>query len=285
MRIRTIKPSFWAHPVLARLPDAAKLLAIGLLNLADDEGFFHADPRLVRAALRPFDEDSTITRESLENLAEIGYLEMHDHPTHGPLGVVCAFQEHQRIDRPAKSGIRPLFEHAASQPIDQQQRYLVAASSTNDRRTLDDQTALEGKGREGKGVEEEEEEEVRVREAEAEPEELQLADPTKPAPAPIAWSPTTSFTGITDEHRERWKLAFPACDIDRQFAQMDVWLTANPREAKKSNWLRFITAWLKREQDRGGDARSDRRSTAPPGGPRPGGNPFQLKKSDHSKGF
>ena len=46
MRIRTLKPEFWSHPVISRQSDAAKLLAIGLLNYADDEGYFYADARM-----------------------------------------------------------------------------------------------------------------------------------------------------------------------------------------------------------------------------------------------
>lgn len=35
---------------------------------------------------------------------------------------------------------------------------------------------------------------------------------------------------------------------------MHSWLMANPKKAHKSNWERFITNWLARAQDRGGDA-------------------------------
>lgn len=38
---------------------------------------------------------------------------------------------------------------------------------------------------------------------------------------------------------------------------MSEWLKANPTKAKKSNWLRFITNWLARQQDRGGDTPSN----------------------------
>lgn len=140
MRIRSVKPEFWAHPVMARQSDAVRLLAIGLLNYADDEGYFFADPALVRAALRPLDDQSTIVRASLETLENMGYLETRDHPTHGRIGRVVHFDKHQRVDRPNKSSIKVLFD------------------STNDRRMIDDRSSLEqgaGKGREqgaGSGV-------------------------------------------------------------------------------------------------------------------------------------
>lgn len=113
---------------MARQDDAAKLLAIGLLNYADDEGFFYATVSLIRSALRPFDDDSTIVRRSLETLSKIGFVEVREHPTHGPVGVVISFNEHQRVDRPKASIIKELFD------------------STNDRRMIDDESSLEGKG-------------------------------------------------------------------------------------------------------------------------------------------
>lgn len=63
MRIRTLKPEFWAHETLSRLPHFTRLMAIGLLNLADDEGYFYANPILIRAALFPFVDDSGTIRE------------------------------------------------------------------------------------------------------------------------------------------------------------------------------------------------------------------------------
>lgn len=110
MRIRTLKPEFWAHPVMSRQTDAAKLLAIGLLNYADDEGFFYADAPMVRAAIRPLDDDSTIVRRSLDELSRIGYIEVREHATHGTIGKIVAFTEHQRVDRPKASKIKGLWD-------------------------------------------------------------------------------------------------------------------------------------------------------------------------------
>ncbi len=151
MRIRTIKPEFWTHPVMTRQSDAAKLLAIGLLNYADDEGFFYADARMVRAALRPLDEDSTNVRRALDDLSRIGYLSLREHPSHGSIGHVSSFLEHQRIDRATPSVIRGLFTACAPQVVAPQNANSLDEHSTNTRRTLDGHSLLEGKGKEGKG--------------------------------------------------------------------------------------------------------------------------------------
>jgi len=127
-RIRTIKPEFWTHPILASLPDDARLAAIGLLNLADDHGFFLARPAIVRSALWPLDEDSSKARRALAQLSEAGWIEVREHPTHGPIGRVVNFTKHQRVDRPSPSKL---------------ETYWIVEDSSNIRRTLDDHSLLE----------------------------------------------------------------------------------------------------------------------------------------------
>ena len=46
-------------------------------------------------------------------------------------------------------------------------------------------------------------------------------------------------------------------DIDMQLTRMDAWLRANPAKAKRKLWERFITNWLSRSQERGGDIKSN----------------------------
>jgi hypothetical protein len=152
MRIRTIKPDFWIHPVMIRQPDATKLLAIGLLNYADDEGYFFAEPRLVRASLRPFDEDSTNVRRSLAELSRIGFVSIVEHPTHGPVGLVLSFRKHQRIDRPQKSKISMFYHECAPKAQTEAPITEFDERSSNDRRALVANVALEqGTGNKGTG--------------------------------------------------------------------------------------------------------------------------------------
>lgn len=117
MRIRTIKPEFWGHPVLSRLDDSARLLAIGLLNVADDEGYFLAAPGLIRSAIWPLDEDSTKARRTLDHLSISGYVELREHATHGEIGFVTNFTKHQRVDRPSPSRLKTYFDSANARRI------------------------------------------------------------------------------------------------------------------------------------------------------------------------
>lgn len=135
MRIRTIKPDFWTHPIMAKMSDPTKLLAIGLLNLADDDGYFYADPKMVRNALRPLDDDSRITTVSLRELSEIGYIELVEHPTHGQIGKVVSFRDHQVINKPKASIIKQLHDYGINTV------------------SIPDEERLEGKGKERNGME------------------------------------------------------------------------------------------------------------------------------------
>ena len=83
--------------------------------------------------------------------------------------------------------------------------------------------------------------------------------PDKPAttkPPAISWTPEDGWKNITDADRAEWLAAYPACDLDICLARMTAWLKANPTKARKSNWRRFVTNWLARQQDKGGTTQS-----------------------------
>ena len=126
MRIRTIKPEFWQHPVMSRLPYDTRILALGLLNLADDEGYFSADTDYIRGAVL-FREDSSNVRRMLDELSRSGWITLCGSPER-PIGRVVNFRKHQRVDRPQPSRLK---------------QYALDESSTNDRRPLDDQSTQE----------------------------------------------------------------------------------------------------------------------------------------------
>lgn len=133
MRIRTVKPEFWVHPVMSRLPYDTRILALGLLNLADDEGYFDADPDYIRGAVL-FREDSSNVRRMLDELSRSEWIILCG-TRDRPIGRVVNFRKHQRVDRPQPSRLK---------------QYALDESSSNDRRALDDQSTQEqgtGKGK------------------------------------------------------------------------------------------------------------------------------------------
>ena len=188
---------------MARQSDATKLLAVGLLNHADDHGYFFADPAAVRSSLRPFDDDSTIVRRSLDDLSRIGYIETRKHPTHGVVGFIVSFSTHQRVDRPKDSIIKELFD------------------STINRRSIDDQSSLEGKGKEqgmeGNGVSSEQ------------------------SGKPDSSKPARKQKLSDDEFLAELPNLYPHCDVESELRKMDAWILANPGRKKTRG---FIVRWL-----------------------------------------
>lgn len=108
-RIRTVKPEFWTHPVMSKLSDEVRLAAIAILNIADDEGYFYAEPATLRNLVWPFDESSKKAQRILQDLSFAGWIEVKNHPTHGPIGLVVNFTKHQRVDKPSPSKIKDYY--------------------------------------------------------------------------------------------------------------------------------------------------------------------------------
>jgi len=78
----------------------------------------------------------------------------------------------------------------------------------------------------------------------------QRAKPRRDAAPRITWGPE-GFSNIREEMLAAWNAAYPACDIQMELAKANAWLVANPKRVK-SDYGRFLTAWLSRAQDRGG---------------------------------
>jgi hypothetical protein len=113
-RIRTIKPEFWTHEDLSLLPEATHMLAAALLNHSDDEGYFNANPGLVKAACCPLREPSVSIQDSLKALENIGFIRTCAGSDGKRYGQVVTFDDHQRVNRPTPSKIKPLCSFTES---------------------------------------------------------------------------------------------------------------------------------------------------------------------------
>lgn len=107
-RIRTIKPEFWKHEDLSALPEFTHMLAAALLNHADDEGYFNANPALVKSECLPLRESSLSVRDCLIQLAGIGFIQLGDGADGKRYGRVVKFEDHQRVNRPTPSKIKAI---------------------------------------------------------------------------------------------------------------------------------------------------------------------------------
>lgn len=106
-RIRTIKPEFWQDEDLAETSEPTRLLAIGLLNCSDDEGYFNANYKLLEASIFPLTDPSMSVHECLKQLCEIGYVKLYKcSKGRKTYGQVVNFMKHQKVNRPTPSKIR-----------------------------------------------------------------------------------------------------------------------------------------------------------------------------------
>lgn len=107
-RIRTIKPEFWLNEELSLISESACLLAIGLMNYSDDEGFFNANPLLIKAAVFPIRETSGSVPVLLQELSKCGYIDLFSGSDGKLYGKIVNFGKHQVINKPKASKINSL---------------------------------------------------------------------------------------------------------------------------------------------------------------------------------
>ena len=220
MRIRTVKPSFWKSETLASVPKEHRLLAIALLNYADDEGYFLANEALVRGECFPFDEDSTSIRGGLAELSRIGYLVLGKTSEGQRIGLVLNFLEHQKIDKPSPSKLKTktiTWDDGADH-------------SPNPPRSVGDRYAAD-------------------REEEREKEREGAESPTVAA---IPLNDGSEFI-VTEADVTKWEPVYPAVNIRHTLLRIREWCIAHPNKRKTRRGARgFITTWLGRDQDKGG---------------------------------
>jgi hypothetical protein len=103
-RIRTIKPSFWGDEKVSELSRDARLLMLGLVSLADDEGRFLASHHAIAGYIYPNDHDVTPTKLAkwLKEITDRGMVVLYNG---GRIryGVIPKYAKHQRINRPSPS--------------------------------------------------------------------------------------------------------------------------------------------------------------------------------------
>ena len=106
-RIRTVKPSFWGSGDTAKLSRDARLLALGLVSMADDDGRFLAAATAINGYVFPNDDlPNTKVSKWLDELAASGFV--HLYAFDGVrYGVMPTWHAHQKINRYTPSLLPP----------------------------------------------------------------------------------------------------------------------------------------------------------------------------------
>lgn len=102
-RIRSLKPSFWADPAVADLSREERLLLIGLISSADDEGRFLASASAISGYVFPHDDLPPKTVRTWRNrLACSGIVHIYTVEKR-EYGRFPKWKQHQRISKPQPS--------------------------------------------------------------------------------------------------------------------------------------------------------------------------------------
>ena len=90
------------------------------------------------------------------------------------------------------------------------------------------------------------------------------AEPEKSASTPPVISlilHDNSYFDVTNDDYVKWKELYPAVDVMQELRKMAGWCDSNKTKRKTRRGVRaFITAWLAREQDKGGSSRKTTQS-------------------------
>jgi hypothetical protein len=106
-RIRTLKPSFWTDSKVVALSHEARLLTIGLISLADDEGRFVATPAAIRGYVYPYDHITDhVVRRWRDEIVKAGVIWIRT--IDGlEIGYFPHWRDHQRISHVTPSMLPP----------------------------------------------------------------------------------------------------------------------------------------------------------------------------------
>jgi hypothetical protein len=106
-RIRTIKPELWQDEKVGGLSRDARLLFIGLVTMADDEGRLRALPAVILGHCLPYDTDALRKVEAwLAEVAASGLVTRYV-VDGNPYVQINGWTRHQVINRPTRSDLPP----------------------------------------------------------------------------------------------------------------------------------------------------------------------------------
>lgn len=107
-RIRSIKPEIWLSAQVMNLTFPARLLFIGLITQADDDGYGSSDVRKLKAAIFGGD-DITLDQvsEMLSEIARQRLVVIYEADGYGALYWLPSWREHQYVQKPTPSRYPP----------------------------------------------------------------------------------------------------------------------------------------------------------------------------------
>lgn len=227
---RIIKESLCSSEKIASLSDFEFRLWVGLITQADDAGRGDARPAIIKGRVFPFRERLSIKDidAALRVLAAKGCVSLYT-VDGKPYFLFPGWVKHQRVrdckpKYPEPPGNLNLPQSAASCGELPQSAALIQSESNPN--------------------------------PESNPKEY-CAEPQAAAAPPVISLPLNdgTFFDVSENDRAKWSQLYPNVDVLQQLRNMAGWCDSNPTKRKTRGGIkRFITAWLAREQDKGGKA-------------------------------
>lgn len=227
---RIIKESLCSSEKIASLSDFEFRLWVGLITQVDDAGRGDARPAIIKGRVFPFRERLSIKDidAALQALAAKGCVSLYT-VDGKPYFLFPGWVKHQRV-----RDCKPKYP----EPPENLNLPQSAASCGE----LPQSAALIQS------------------ESESNPKEY-CAEPQAADAPPVISLPLNdgTFFDVSENDRAKWSQLYPNVDVLQQLRNMAGWCDANPTKRKTRGGIkRFITAWLAREQDKGGKAPQNR---------------------------
>lgn len=256
-RKRMIDPNIWQSEDFNSLSLMGRLLFIGMFSNADDEGRGIANPVFLRSIVFPYDENikGADIDEIFIEISKTMSVEIYscDGKRYYQL---TNWDKWQKVDKP-KPSLFPAPDAATEVFGDSsaKRRELVGEASGNNRRSVGDESRLIRIEKNKNRIEQEK----NIKDSCAEQKSSSAL-----AVLNLPLNDNSQYP-IDQEQVNKWSELYPAVDIMQELRKMIGWLEANPKKRKtKQGVLRFVTAWLAREQDKGGVLQERGRCASPP---------------------
>jgi len=236
-RARNIKPGFWRNEALVELPFQARLLFIGLWNMADREGRLENRPKKIKLEIFPAD-DVDVSLE-ITRLSEAGLVTVYRNENKDCIEVVN-FKKHQNphhrepaseLPGPPEKGPQPPEKKEASESPGQAQgqpEYSRADSGFLN----PDSGFLNPEKQQGSAS------------SDASPAESE-------SPAGVRDFPTKDEKPfqLQESFVTELKSTYPRIDVEYQLQKARLWLIANPARQKTNRGMtRFLNNWMSNQK-------------------------------------
>lgn len=147
-RKRMLSPDIWESESFSSLSDFQKIVFIGLISLADDEGRGKANPSYIKSTLFPYDENRRVAevKSALSQIARCTSTQFYN-VNGSEYYFLSSWTKWQKIDKPSKSKLPPPPKSDADSGVgallpESEKNTKFDEYSTNTPRTFDESSTI-----------------------------------------------------------------------------------------------------------------------------------------------